>query len=77
MAARTAYADAEKLAEEVRRAIGNRVPSAEASALDKVLDFYLATIRDLDGRLQTLEERVGHISEPLKPVGEDGPALRG
>lgn len=77
MAAHTAYTDAEKLAEEVKRAIGSRIPGAEASAMDKVLDFYLATIRDLDGRLRVLEERVGHISEPIKPVGEDGPALRG
>ncbi|MER2266520.1 hypothetical protein [Methylobacterium oxalidis] len=59
MAERTAHPDAEKLAEEVKRAIGGRLPSAEATALDNVLDLYVATIKNLAERLHALEHRVG------------------
>ncbi|KAB1068824.1 BAR domain-containing protein [Methylobacterium planeticum] len=77
MTERTAYANAEKLAEEVKGAVGRHLPSAEAAALGNVLDLYVSTIRELDERLDALEQRVGSISEEPKPVGEDGPALRG
>lgn len=36
-----------------------------------------AIIRDSNRGLEALEDRDGHIPEPLKPVGEGGPAFRG
>ncbi|AWN39555.1 hypothetical protein [Methylobacterium durans] len=59
MAERTAHTDAEKLADEVKRAIGGRLPSAEATALGNVLDLYVATIKNLEERLHALEQRAG------------------